>query len=188
MMCQKIAGLVNLLRLLFSAVAVFACVGVSINAVAAPVTYTMFAVTDVSLDGHFYHNAQVHLKFVGDTIDIKKLDPPVDGVTGYKITKGRSTLLIITGGRNIRAEFKPHQLLVSLDTSNGGGGFSSYVGADHHLEPAYPLAIDGTSINDANNARDLISPRAYTGHAWSCIGFPHFLMLAGVAQIRRLSR
>ncbi|MCY0855012.1 hypothetical protein [Cupriavidus sp. D39] len=63
----------------------------------------------------------------------------------------------------------PNQLFVSSDTANGGGGFSSRIGADRHVAPAYPLAIDGASI--WGNA-DLVTPGAYTGHAWSCIGFP----------------
>ena len=157
---------------LLAATAIFGCLGAGTGAAASPVTYTIFAITDVSLDSHFYHNAHVYLKFVGDTNDIQPFTAkaPDGGVgSGVQIAKGQASLLIISGGRHIRAKFKPNQILVSLDTANGGGGFSSAVGPNG-LEPAYPLAIDGSSISIAGH--DLVTPKAYTGHAWSCVGFP----------------
>jgi hypothetical protein len=137
----------------------------------------MFAVTDVSLGGTYFHNARVYLKFVGDTSDIHPLEPAIDGVSGYKIAKGEASLTIVSGRQRTEAKFISNQLIISLDTTNGGGGFSSMVGADHHFEPAYPLAIDGSSID--HQGSDLVTPRAYTGHAWSCIGFPSFSIGGG---------
>ena len=157
--------------LLAASAAAATCLVANTGAIAAPVTYTIFAVTDVSLGGRQFHNAQVYLKFVGDTSDILQLNPNVttDGVSGYKIVNGKASLLIISGRHRVKANFLSDQLLVSLDTTNGGGGFSSRFGADHHLEAAYPLALDASTIA---GARDLVTPGAYSGHAWSCIGFP----------------
>ncbi|MEM5425857.1 hypothetical protein [Paraburkholderia ferrariae] len=158
----------------FIAAGAFVCGLVSsFTAAAAPVTYTMFVVTDVSIGGRFFHNANVSLKFVGDTNDIQPFNVTApDGGTGsgFELTKGTASLVITNGTEYIRANFLPNQILVSLDKANGGGGFSALVGADRHLEPAYPLALDGSSID--NPASDLVTSRAYTGHAWSCIGFP----------------
>lgn len=166
---RNFASKTKLMRSLSAVTALIGCLGTSIGAAASPVTYTIFAVTDVSLDGHFYHNAQVHLKFVGDSSDVQPFDVTLNGfeVRGFQITKGTASLLIISGRRHIRATFLPNQILVSLDITNGGGGFSS-VGPDG-LAPAYPLAVDGSSIDYAD---DLVTPKAYTGHAWSCVGFP----------------
>jgi len=171
MTCRKVASLIGIVRFVLAATAAVGCLVASTGAIAAPVTYTMFAVTDVSLGGRHFHKAQVYLKFVGNTDDILQLNPDVtaDGVSGYKIVKGKASLLIINGKLRVKANFLPDQLLVSLDTTNGGGGFSSQLGAAHHLEPAYPLALDASTIS---SAPDLATPGAYSGHAWSCIGFP----------------
>ncbi|MFM0367161.1 hypothetical protein [Paraburkholderia sediminicola] len=179
MLYQKIA--VNLLRLFVSASALFGGLGVSADAAAAPVTYTIFAVTDVRLDGRFYHNAQVYLKFVGDTNDIQPFNCPPNApcvagappngsalnAGGYRIVKGNASILIISGGDRVSAKFLPNQLRVTSDTVNGGAGFSSLV--RDHLEVAYPLAL----ANDKSgfSAPDLVTPSTYPGHAWSCIGY-----------------
>ena len=181
-MTHQQTSLTSTLRSLLAASAVVGFLGVSTGATAAPVTYTIFAVTDVSLGGRHFHNAQVYLTFVGDTNDIRPFScfvnapcvaaPTAPGpdvlASGYQITKGKTSLLIISGRHHVRANFLPNQILVSLDTYNGGGGFGSLIGPNG-LEPAYPLAIDASSID---SAPDLVTPGAYSGNAWSCIGFP----------------
>ena len=143
------------------------------GAQAAPVTYTAFAVTDVSLNGQLYPSAILTLSFLGDTADVQPFDvtaPDGNQATGWQITKGTASLRIVTAsGRTLHASFLPNQILVSYDYYNGGAGFGSFLGNDHHLEPAYPLAMDGSNVFDA---QDIVTSGNWSGHAWSCIGFP----------------
>jgi hypothetical protein len=169
----------NCVRQSFPVVVAAICAAVaSASAGAAPVTYLMDAITDVSLGDDSYHMAQVRLKFVGDTQDAAYFNVTTTGhlfsnqAIGYLISKGRASLEIRADGRRVTAHFLPNQLFVSLDQYNGGVGFGAYVGADHHLEPAYPLAIDFCCSGALFTAPDLATPTSYTGHAWSCIGFP----------------
>jgi len=137
------------------------------SAVAAPVTYTGFTVTDVSLNGIHYHNAAVTLTFVGDTANVATFN----GMTGiYANENGTASVQIVSGATVLHATFASGQVFVSLDQNNGGFGFSSFVGASHTLEPAYPLGIDG-NINP-NGLNDLVTPIVQSGAQWSCIGFP----------------
>jgi hypothetical protein len=148
-----------------------ACALISAPAVAAPVVYTGFVVTDVSLGGHFYHNAAVTFTFTADTSDITPFNVTAkDGFSGSGslIDKGRATVLIETPNASVRATFEPKQILVSLDSENGGVGFSAYIGPNG-LEPAYPLGLDAGTVRSMT---DLTSPTNVTGTAWSCIGFP----------------
>ena len=143
----------------------------SASAVAAPVVYTAFVVTDVSLGGAFYHNAAVTFTFTADTRDITSFNVTApDGISGsgFLVDKGRATVRIETPHGTVRATFEPKQILVSLDSQNGGVGFSAYIGPNG-LEPAYPLGLDAGT---AGTVTDLSSPTNVTGSAWSCIGFP----------------
>ena len=49
MTCRKVASLIGIVRFVLAATAAVGCLLASTGALAAPVTYTMFAVTDVSL-------------------------------------------------------------------------------------------------------------------------------------------
>jgi len=148
-------------------------------AAAAPVTYTAFMVTDVSLNGQHFHNAPVTLTFVGDTANVHTFSVTAsDGksASGWEITKGTASVQIINGIQVIQATFLPGQILVALDSQNGGAGFSSLVGVAHHLEPGYPLAMTGTTIWDLP---DLVTTGRWSGHAWSCIGYPPHALKTG---------
>src|ERR1700688_3196999 len=137
---------------LLTAVAVVGCFAASTAALPSPITYTLFAITDVRLGNHHFHNAQLHLRFIGDTTDIQAFSvtaPDGNSGTGYEITKGEASLVIISGKKQVEAHFLPNQLFVSTDTQNGGDGFASLIGPNH-LEPAYPLALadGGDVVND----------------------------------------
>ena len=160
-------------RTCLSTVAGIGCAVASVVAAASPVTYTAFAITDVSLGGNFYKGAQVSLKFVGDTGDVAAL-PAGAPVQGFWISKGSASLEIVTtDGYRIRANFLD-QLTISVDQSNGGAGFGSNVGGS--FNPAYPLAIDGSNVGAFGGGvvpyPDLVTPGSWVDHAWSCIGFP----------------
>jgi len=142
------------------------------SAAAAPVTYTGFMVTDVSLNGQHFHNVPVTLKFAGDTANVQAFSVTASNGksgSGWQITQGTATVQIINGVQVIQATFLPGQILVALDSANGGAGFSSRVGVDHHVEPGYPLAMTGSTID---GLPDLVTTGRWSGHAWSCIGYP----------------
>jgi len=150
----------------------------SFAAHAAPVTYTGFVVTDVTLGTTFYHNAEVTLKFYGDTTDIRSFAVTApDGGTGngYLIDRGRATVEIRSVSGVVRATFAPRKVFVSFDQLNGGIGFSSYIGPNG-LEPAYPL---GLSDIGGGPPGQLATPTNITGNAWSCVGFPPFTSPTG---------
>lgn len=140
------------------------------DAIAATITYTGFVVTDVQLGGHFYHNAAVTLTFRADTKDIRSFSvttPDSNTGSGSLVDKGKATVQIQAGNVLVQATFASHQVFISLDSENGGVGFSSYIGPNG-LEPAYPLGFDdGTAPTN-----DLVTSANVTGNAWSCIGFP----------------
>jgi hypothetical protein len=150
------------------------------SASATPVTYTMFVVTDVSLNGVHYHNAPVTLTFAGDTAHILPFSEtgpgPSGGGSGWKLVTGTASVQVINGTQVISATFAPGQILVALDSQNGGAGFSSMVGTPAHLEPGYPLGLTGTTIG---SLPDLVTTGRWSGHAWSCIGYPPVVTKAG---------
>jgi len=146
---------------------------------AAPVTYTGFVVTNVSLGTQYFKNAKVTFTFRGDTGDVKTFSVTApDGVNGAGswITKGHATVTIVKGGETVNATLAPGQLFVSADTVNGGIGFGSTVASG--LEPAYPLAFTVGSSGDyasSWNSTDkgvLQSTVSVSGAAFSCIGYP----------------
>jgi len=147
---------------------------------AAPITYSIFAYTDISLNGRMFHDAAVSMTFTGDTADVqafcipaanpcnpKTYLPGFGGAAGWQISKGSASVRIVSGGRTYHANFLPNQIIITYDFFNGGSGFSSIVNGN--FEPGYPLVLDGATIFDAP---DLVSTGNWSGHAWSCIGFP----------------
>jgi hypothetical protein len=156
------------------------CSGAAVTAQSATVTYSAYVVTDVSLAGHFHHNAQVTLTFQGNAKDIHAFyaqDPDQSdrGVSswygqGQCIDIGQASVKIVTPGQTMAANFLPGQILVAYDVHNFGIGFSSYTGP-RGIEPAYPLSfVDGTVALGRNTA--LNTTFNLSGKAWSCIGYP----------------
>jgi len=148
------------------------CALASTVASASPVTYKIFAITDVRFAGTMYHNAQVTLTFIGDTDNVVQL-PNSAPVQGYTISTGEAKLQIVSGGRRIHAHFTD-QLTISVDQTNGGVGFGSTFNGN--FNPAYPLAIDGSNVGAFGGGvvpePDLVTPGSWADHAWSCLGFP----------------
>lgn len=163
-------------QLCLSAFAGLVCLS-GTTAMASPMTYTVFAITDVKLAGHYYHNAKVTLRFVGDTDNIVQL-PNLSNFSGDCLSTGTASLTIVSGGQRIKANFLPSQLMVTVDTYNGGAGFSANIGGDcthlANITPAYPLALDGGTVDGLGELpqADLNIPGSWTGHAWSCTTFP----------------
>ena len=147
---------------------------------ATPVTYSLFAYTDISLNGRMFHDAAVTMTFTGDTADVqpfcvpmvspcdpKTYNPGSGGASGWQISKGSARVRIVSGGRTYHANFLPNQIMISYDLYNGGAGFSSMLNGN--FEAAYPFTVDGATIFVAP---DLVTNGVWSGHTWSCIGFP----------------
>jgi len=168
-------------------------------AVATPITYTAFTITDGKLGSWSFHNARVYLTLKSDTDYVQFIQPQVDPndptqgtVDIYTNQVGTASVTIISGGRAVHATFAPNQVFVSMDLGNTdsaphvgarGMGFSSFTATS--LEPSYPLGIeDGTldwgdifgpgvaSPELATLPVDLVSNTAFSGRAWPCVGFP----------------
>jgi len=174
--------------------------GTAVTTQSQPVTYSAYVVTDVSLGGHAFHNAQVTFTFKGDAKDIRTfcMDDPLgsndNGVSSYFgqgqfIDVGQASVKIETPTQTVSANFtgkKPSsqqnsEVFVSFDKHNSGIGFSSYTGPAG-LEPAYPLAfvngIIGSSVGTVYpNAAALNTTFNASGYAWSCVGYPPLSLL-----------
>jgi len=115
---------------------------------ASPVKYEGYLVTDISLAGVFYHNAQITIDFAGDTKDVHTLlqfpvqsDPTnTQNGGGAFIARGVASVVIVANGRRISARLGPNQIVVAVDTANGGIGFGARIGPNG-FEPAYPLGL-----------------------------------------------
>jgi hypothetical protein len=155
------------------------------GALAVPVTYTATVVTDVSLKGTMYRQAEVTFTFQGDTGDVATFTVPDPGCTGCVladvawITKGRAQVTITSGSRSIVAHFPPGEIFVSSDTYSGGIGFGSTVASGQ--EPAYPLAMTVGTARDYAEYFDTLTgsdpavlgtTANVSGNAFSCIGYP----------------
>lgn len=165
----------------------------SAAASAEPVTYTGFTLTDGQLGSWKFHNARVYLTFQGDTNNVQLIQAPdpFGGTVDIWVNQtGTASVTIISGGKAVRANFAPNQILVSLDLGNTGDthvggrgvGFGSFT--SYGIEPSYPLGIeDGTidwgdildpgvaSPELADLSTDLMHTTAFSGRAWVCVGF-----------------
>jgi len=168
------------------------------TALAAPVTYTAFTITDGQQGRWKFHNARVILRFDSDTNNVQFLqipdpvdptNPPADIAIN---TVGVASVTIVTPQRSVRATFAPNQIFVSIDRGSIDGsvlvggrgvGFGSFSAtAPGGVEVSYPLGIeDGTidwgdsllpSVGLSGLALDLQNSTGFSGRAWVCLGFP----------------
>jgi hypothetical protein len=134
-------------------------------AVAKPVTYTGFTITDGKLGSWSFHNARVYLTFRGDTNNVHLITPPPPqpdsgGTADILINEnGKASVTIISGEKVVSATFAKNQILVSLDqgtTPDASNGFAPHVGARGvgfssvtaaGFAPAYPLGIEDGTID-----------------------------------------
>src|SRR3974390_1654780 len=173
------------------------------TAAAVKVTYKGFTITDGKLGSWQFHNARVYLRFESDTENVQFIQPYIDpnnpqyGTVDVLINQtGKASVVIVTNGGTVSANFAPNEIFVSLDLGDTfdtphlgarGVGFGSVTATG--LEPAYPLGVeDGTvdwgDINQDNSDAaaspelaqlpvDLVRPSGLSGRAWSCVGFPN---------------
>jgi hypothetical protein len=152
-------------------------------ALAAPITYTGFTITNGKIGTHVFHNARVILTFVSDTKNVQ-LTTLLGTNVAYNPT-GTASITIVGDKLSIQAAFAANQIFVSVDRTNGGVGFGSFA-ADGSLQPVYPLGIGkwmvlgalpgGTfllaSPEERSLSTDLRHNTSFAGVAWSCTAFP----------------
>jgi hypothetical protein len=103
------------------------------------ITYHMLLVSDVSLNGHLYQNASVHLTLRSD---VSRVTPMPNGDPFASMnSSGVARVDITSGGRTVSARFDPGQLYVYFDPATGAG-FGSTTGGQ-----AYPAVLAPTYIH-----------------------------------------
>ncbi len=168
-------------------------------ALAKPVTYTGFTISDGKIGSWSFHNARVYLTLQSDTNSVQLFQPLIDPtdpslgtVDTYVNFAGTASVTVISGTRVVHATFLPNQIFVSMDlgdTNNAphtgarGAGFGSFTATG--IEPTYPLGLeDGTldwgDIVDSGGTAsaqlqalqlDLMNNSALSGRAWPCQAF-----------------
>ncbi|KAA6457249.1 hypothetical protein DYQ86_23250 [Acidobacteria bacterium AB60] len=121
------------------------------GAMAEPIRYTGFVITDGQLGNWKFHNARVVLTFDSDTKNVQMLDESCVGTKAAFNATGVAKVTIIDHERIATARFDPNQIFVSFDQEYGGVGFGSFApGAPfvaascsnpESLQPGYPLAL-----------------------------------------------
>jgi hypothetical protein len=147
-------------------------------ALASPVTYEGYLVTDIIIAGTFYHNAEVTISFKGDTKDVRSLlqfpvqSDPMDKQFGGGafLDQGKATIRIRAKDQRKLLRLLPHQLVVAYDSFRRGVGFGAWIGPNG-FEPAYPLGLANVSLS-SDPVSSLRIPGTNSGNAWSCIGYP----------------
>ena len=169
------------------------------SALAAPITYTGFTITDGQLGAWEFHNARVFLTFESDTSNVQVATVPnVNGNVSLVYNQiGIARITIVGDDKTVNATFNQNQIFVSYDQSNGGVGFGSCVPncsvplpSTLNLQPAYPLGVSGgttdapavvglafdPSPEELALTADLISDTGLSGRGWVCVDFvnPNF--------------
>ena len=105
-------------------------------AVAEPVTYTGFTITDGKLGSWSFHNARVYLTFKSDKGNVQFIQPPdpcsAVGTADIWINQtGKASVTIISGQKVVSANFvAPTQIFVSADLGDTPGpGEPPHMGA-----------------------------------------------------------
>jgi hypothetical protein len=103
------------------------------SARAEPVVYTLYTVTDGSLNSVPFSEARVTITLRSDTRYVE-MDTS-QGPTVYKNAHGTASVAITQGGKTTVATFDPGQIFVRYDTTNGLVGFGSKNNA------VYPITL-----------------------------------------------
>ncbi len=114
----------------------------SANIAHRSITYHMFLVSDVSLNGQLYQNASIHLSFRSRISGVTPLAGA--GPNSAINTHGAARVDIKQGGHTVTANFAPGQIYVYFDSSpaSPGIGFGSFSGGR-----VYPAALAPTYVH-----------------------------------------
>ena len=105
-----------------AALALLVSLGASPHAWAAAIAYHGLVVTDVTVQGHFYHFATVRIDLLSDT---SKVQPLPGSATGFMNSHGTATIRIDTGSQTITAQINANQIFAVADIPNLIAGFGA---------------------------------------------------------------
>lgn len=86
------------------------------SALAVPITYTGFTITDGKIGTQAFHNARIILTFVSDTANVQLTT--IQGVAVAYNPAGTARINIVGDHLSIQATFAPNQIFISLDQVN----------------------------------------------------------------------
>ena len=151
-------------------------------ALAEPITYTGFVITDGQLGTWRFHNARVILSFASDTNFVQQFSSLCPGTVNSAFPAaingvGAATVTIVDHDQVKSAVIQPGQLFVYLNQSGGGVGFGTYgpgfTGPDCSnplsLQTAYPLGVRNGTVARALNLQGNIGS---SGKGYNCVGVP----------------
>jgi hypothetical protein len=105
----------------------------SASAIATPVTYSGWVVSDGKLGSWTFTRALVTFKLNADTRNT--VTSSVSGATVYTNDTGSATVTIRQGGKVVTARLNSKQIFARLDLANGQVGFGSAI------SPYYPFSL-----------------------------------------------
>ena len=120
------------------------------SALAAPITYAAFTITDGQLDHGSFTVRQCFLTFESNTSNVQIATiPDTRGNVSLVYNQiGIARITIVGDDKTVNATFNQNQIFVSYDQSNGGVGFGSCMPncsvplpSTINLQPAYPLGV-----------------------------------------------
>jgi hypothetical protein len=103
------------------------------------ITYHMFLVSDVSLNGQLFQNASIHLSFQSNTSRVTPL--ALGGPNGYINTHGVARVDIKSGTSTVSAEFARGQIYVYFDPMTASAGFGSVSGGRGYPAALFPTVV-----------------------------------------------
>jgi len=103
------------------------------------ITYHIFLVSDVSLNGQLFQNASIHLSFQSNTSRVTPL--ALGGPNGYINTHGVARVDIKSGTSTVSAEFARGQIYVYFDPMTASAGFGSVSGGRGYPAALFPTAV-----------------------------------------------
>jgi hypothetical protein len=106
---------------------------------AEPIVYTAYAVTDGQIGSWTFTQAQVALRFLGDTRNTYTATEGSAAV--FRNDVGFASITITQGAQSVVAHLAPHQVYVRYNPLYGSAGFGSF-----KVGPLYPIVL---SCDDA---------------------------------------
>ncbi|MCP3720809.1 hypothetical protein [Paraburkholderia sp. CNPSo 3281] len=118
------------------AIAFALALGLSVDeiALAEPVTYTLYAVTDGKIGSQAFSQAKIEIDFKSDTRDVV-IDTEAGAIV-YRNYRGEATVTLFHDAKKLVAHILPGQIYVRYDTTNGVVGFGSFA-----VGPTYPISL-----------------------------------------------
>ena len=101
---------------------------------AEPIVYTVYAVTDGQLGSWSFTQAQVTMRFLGDTRNTYTATE--NGQSVFRNDVGFVSMVVTQGTKSVVAHLAPHQVYVRYNPTVASAGFGSFA-----VGPYYPIVV-----------------------------------------------